>query len=745
MGAVASRQRRAGTRRAAVGAALALVLGLGLAPVLGVVTASSASAALGDSGSTSGVSARATSGNGAHRAHIGWLSWGTSGTVVANSTTVTNWHEVGPAQRAEVGCRLTNVGSSGLRVSTPGAYVGDGLDELYGGLPLGLQVVNDGGDVTFDVACSAELVRYDGSGWEAANVRDRRPMPLGGLVLADAESTGGAEYVQATATTASTTSPWRVIDGHNGGCTTRENRIEADVSRSGSSWAAQLMNTGTECNSGIGTPSAVLLADGVNALKVRIKGSGYSAVGLGYLLGVDYGDAPASFGAAGGPVMPSWSGGQLPAGATFVAGNSRDCVLLIFCNNTPVSRAFAVPGAPSVSLGATAVANDTVPYSAAASADTPDEDAFAGLSVPAPALYLPTSAPFTATVKCRGTSTSGVAGWIDWDGDKSFSANERSEVASCTDASQTGGNVVLSWTLPAAVVAGPSFLRLRVSTDRADLDSPTGTSLLGEVEDWAITLKVARLEVTKTADVTEVPNAGGRVNYTVTLTNVGDLPFTTAQQAYLVDDVSAVNDDAVIGNPTATPAPTAPAVAAPVRTGSRITWKGPLAPGSSVTVRYQATVKTAPNDRIMTNLARASLTEIAPTTPVTCDRGSADLAAKRCARVQLWAFGVEVVKRAFAAGTSTPIASGAVVAPGTPVEWRYTVTNTGSAPLTNVRLSDAWAESRTTATGTTTSSGAPIITCPGLPAGTTVVIPRLEPGAPASVTCTAQKAVVPHL
>ncbi|GIG38991.1 choice-of-anchor K domain-containing protein [Cellulomonas phragmiteti] len=64
MGTVASRQRRAGTRRAALGAALALVLGLGLAPVVSVLTASPASAATTGTIQASFTNHRGTDGSG---------------------------------------------------------------------------------------------------------------------------------------------------------------------------------------------------------------------------------------------------------------------------------------------------------------------------------------------------------------------------------------------------------------------------------------------------------------------------------------------------------------------------------------------------------------------------------------------------------------------------------------------------------------------------------------------------------
>jgi len=720
------------TRPAALTAVLGLVLAM---PLVEIATAPAAHAAPGDVGSSVGAPVYASSGSGAHRDSIAWLSWGAVGAPVANNATVTNWHEVGGNQRVEVSCTLTGLAAGAtMSVYEPGSYRGDGLDELYGGVRAGLSSP-DGQERSFTVGCTAALVEYDGSGWAPTNRGPSRTVQLGGLVFADAESMNSSEFVRARAADGALSTPWRIIDRYNGGCDQSVNTVAAEVPAADTR-TVTLRATRGECASG--TPNAVLMADGVQTLAVTQRGSGVSAVAIGYVLGTDYGDAPAAYGVASGLLLPTWTGGQLGVGTRDVAGYVNDWCT-IFCARAPItSPAVALVGEPQVSLGASARTNRTVPHSPGATGDVQDEDAFGSQAAPTPSVF-PGASTFTTSVRCRGTAATRVAGWIDWNRNGTFEPGERSSVSACSDTTAGGAAVPLVWAVPADAVPGATFLRLRVSVDGNDLGSPVGASLRGEVEDWALTVRAALLAVAKTADATEVPAAGGSVGYTVTLTNTGDVAFTGENPAHLTDDVAGAVDDASLGAVSVAPT-TAGAAAVD---GSRITWSGPLAPGASIVLTYRMTVRAVPGDRIMTNLARGTTQAVAAGTPVTCDLGSQELAARRCARVQLWALGLTLTKQAFQPGSTTPIPSGTELAPGTAVVWRYTVTNTGSAPLTDVRLTDSWQETRTTAAGTVATAGVPTITCPDLaPPGTAVVIPRLA--ANTSVTCTATGVVVPH-
>ena len=178
-----------------------------------------------------------------------------------------------------------------------------------------------------------------------------------------------------------------------------------------------------------------------------------------------------------------------------------------------------------------------------------------------------TATTVVSTATCRG-GTAYVAGWLDWNGNGTFDTGERSNIVACpTGATATA--VTLTWPTPASVsppAGGTSFLRLRVSTDQSDLATATRASINGEVEDWQVTVRAPLVSVTKTANVTTVPAAGQPVGYTVTLTNIGTLDFTSTYKAYLVDDVAAAVDDATLGAITVTPA----GAPAPTLVGNRV-------------------------------------------------------------------------------------------------------------------------------------------------------------------------------
>ena len=96
-------------------------------------------------------------------------------------------------------------------------------------------------------------------------------------------------------------------------------------------------------------------------------------------------------------------------------------------------------------------------------------------------------ATYTQSVACTGPGT--VAGWIDWNRDGALP-----DAVSAPDAVDcTGSSVTLSWTVPADLKGGPSFLRLRIGPDAASVAGPTGVTTAGEVEDHALTITADRL------------------------------------------------------------------------------------------------------------------------------------------------------------------------------------------------------------------------------------------------------------
>ncbi|MBL3685962.1 hypothetical protein D3248_03205 [Leucobacter zeae] len=94
--------------------------------------------------------------------------------------------------------------------------------------------------------------------------------------------------------------------------------------------------------------------------------------------------------------------------------------------------------------------------------------------------------PYTLTVPYSGASADGeVCGWIDFTGNGAFDAAERA----CAPAPSGGGTVDLTWTTPANLTAGTTYLRLRAGYTRAQVESPVGPSDSGEVEDYAVRIE----------------------------------------------------------------------------------------------------------------------------------------------------------------------------------------------------------------------------------------------------------------
>ena len=408
------------------------------------------------------------------------------------------------------------------------------------------------------------------------------------------------------------------------------------------------------------------------------------------------------------------------------------------------SFTLASMAAPAFRLGAQAFPNRTVPASVDATGDTgwtlpgattptADEDAFT--TAPAIVAYAGSPRTSTLTVPCSaGTGGAAVRGWIDWNRNGTFADGEGSITVGC---SGQGSTTTVTWSNVTVAPAqlGATTLRLAIGGANAQVATATTAILVGEVEDWQVTLTPA-LRVTKTADVATMP-AGGDVTFTVTVTNASSSSVT----AYVVDDYTGAWDDATLGAWSPTTGVTHQTA---VR---RLSWQVTLAAGESRDLTYTMTTRSAaggPGDQVMTNVVVVASQAVGTTTPVTCVPESAEATSGTCARTDLYRPALTVDKQAYRATDTTftsPLADDVVLAPGTSVRWRYVVTNTGSTVVEGVTLGDAATETRTTADGTATTTTAPLLTCPGLAPGTSVTLGTLAPGDVR--TCTATGVVVP--
>lgn len=407
-------------------------------------------------------SATATGGTGRFLSTINWFSWGANGAPLANNTTRTNTITVGGQQMA-ITCTISDLqGTGGLASYRPGDWRGDGLDEMYniGGTGGNNQLIvglrgGPGGNANFDLDCSAT---FDGD-----------PIELAGMVIADAEQSGSAEYVGATAPVGAT---WRIID--------RYRVTNCNFSTLGFRKGARLelrtsMPETTPCAAG---PTTVaFLEDATSLDDVTVVGQGISAVAVGVAITLDFGDAPASYDVAGAVSQFRYTGGTIPE-STGTWNLQTNPGVDLFGSGFSL----ASPAAPHIRLGSNTDIETAQPFSANALGDDGTGQTFWGgpddetLAIPSTNTVLP-GGTLSLPVACSGTSQ--LAGWIDWNRNGTFDTPERSAVRRCA----TGAS--LTWDVPTDIPADgatyPTFARIR--TGKAAGASPTGFTPDGEVED----------------------------------------------------------------------------------------------------------------------------------------------------------------------------------------------------------------------------------------------------------------------
>lgn len=447
--------------------------------------------------------AYATGGSGQYRSEILWLTWGggengTPEVALTNGASSSATIPVTGNEDLMLTCSLSAINGA-IESYQPGDWTGDALDDMYhiGGTGSANQLIagimGRTGTHSFTVDCEATL--------------GGQPHRIPGLVVADAESMNtGTEYLEGTAD-----GTWNVVEVHTGNGNNYGGR-KTDVA------GGQQIRFGQPGGEGTGTsPAAVALltfndsAYGAGervSMDFSIEGGGNTAIAIGLLApAADFGDAPASYGGAmhllpGLVAVPD----GLPANGVTTNINAPGFPLGALL---PPDSGFLGSSGPDSEPGSQHSA-DARGDDNSGSAGPNEEDAWPSGDVLA---ITELAQQIQRTISCNGSGT--VAGWIDFNRNGTFDAGERAQGA-CS-----GGSAALSWTVPADVSPGTSFVRLRYASDAADVQLPTGVAQDGEVEDHL-------LDITLEADLSLVKDVdpasgvvGEEVTYTLTVGNAG--------------------------------------------------------------------------------------------------------------------------------------------------------------------------------------------------------------------------------
>jgi uncharacterized repeat protein (TIGR01451 family) len=177
----------------------------------------------------------------------------------------------------------------------------------------------------------------------------------------------------------------------------------------------------------------------------------------------------------------------------------------------------------------------------------------------------------------------------------------------------------------------------------------------GTEPDCTVPVPVRALEIVKTADPSDEVLPGGTVDYTVTVTNTGQVPYSAGNPATFTDDLTEVLDDSTFNDDEDAD------IGEATFTDPELSWEGALAPGEVATITYSVTVNDPlTGDGTLTNAV------VGPEES-NCDDGT-----EPDCTVPVPVRALEIVKR------SRPIAA----TPGGIVTYTIEVTNTGQVPYT---------------------------------------------------------------
>lgn len=742
-------------------AALALALGLGAAAVVApqapLLQPATAQYAIG-SGPAGAPNDPAHNGYGFFNESIDWIIWEPGPSTVTQNGVTRHGYKVGeqaqgqgaiiPVDGGTLQTKCTATVTAGaVRHYASGEYSGDGFAQLYRAgstyrnntMTYALANIVDGSgsarDDSFTFSCAAQYTPT--SGGSAVTI------PLQGLVFADAESSNKSQDEKFWVEAPNSAVRWQILeryrslymrDGSTYECPTSVN------ARFINNMTLELGSNGTQCSEydhdtrqnstvyGSG-PTAVAFMKGATSANVSLRGGGTSAIALGVVLNVDYGDAPykastnnslvdgmdVDFGKAGAILNPTWTGGEItsdsevfslsrqtgsantkviPAsgGTNTLLGGRVDKIAVLNTNSA----------APFLGLGVTPD-GDYPAATTPANADTLDDGPTNTVTLTKNdgSNYL-AGEQFNLAITCtpRANSEAPVVGWIDWNQNGKFEQQtEQSSQTICANSTGVSQTVTLRWTVPADVnhggTATATYMRLRIGgAENKNKLTPTGLTMSGEVEDYRIERKVPVQTVAKKVEVLgngAIAN-GAQVKYTVSFENVGNKPFSALNPASITDNISNVlRYGDIVSGPTLTSTPNTPTLPAPQLdvANKKITWNSGavnFAVGRKVSFTYTVQLKNITNQNsdvqeLIRNVAWASNHIDAPQGLDKCPSANTqlDVAKAKFIGLTAWCAETELKMPAFEVSKTSDPETGTIVNSGQEVQYTLTFKNVGFA------------------------------------------------------------------
>ncbi|MEO6522790.1 MAG: CshA/CshB family fibrillar adhesin-related protein [Mucilaginibacter sp.] len=475
-----------------------------------------------------------------------WLTWGDIGTPGstmisapsgANAGSIINgtyiWQFSPTVRITAIVSNETFVGGvlPNMTAYTPGNYIGDGLDLIYSGngqsKPFSRGVENSGlaapygGQVTFNIDVKVSIL--------INGVYTDVVYP--GMVIADAESIdSGGEFISGD-----TPNPvaWQLINKRTEG-NAADDHYKMDLLNGGKSF--KLYADLPPGNFGV---QAVMFAHGARDLQnISMKGSGLTAMAIGFVLPFDLGDEPLSYGTAGHYMDQFQITDYYPGDGTYAVVNYNTTSL--------VAKA-------SVYIGANNVDADGQPVGTALATNDDlvgaDESTFNVATLP----DIKVNQAGNVVLNLPVTNTKGVPatlyGWIDFNRDGVFSADEvvTSTIPANTN-NQTFTLTFLNSTFASKIKTGILYTRFRITT--TPLVDNTATPNVdersfsfaadGEVEDYKFK-DILGVNISGTVYNDHNGGTDGVISGTA-IQYVGSLPLF----AYLIDNTNTIANKATV-------------------------------------------------------------------------------------------------------------------------------------------------------------------------------------------------------